>query len=148
MLTPFRSDTNSLFLTEKLNDLGVDVVFKSIVGDDRQRLVSTAKLALARSDLVIFGRAQPSHEYNQIRTREREFGGGDQALTVVANNALEDHVDTEVVQLFRQKQGVRVRAKRRKHLGPDGDNFGIHSGNMITAAGQLLRRQGKALDIP
>ena len=54
MLTPFRSDTNSLFLTEKLNDLGVDVVFKTIVGDDRQRLVSTAKLALSRSDLVVF----------------------------------------------------------------------------------------------
>ncbi len=54
MLTPLRSDTNSLFLTEKLNDLGVEVVFKTIVGDDRQRLVSTAKLALSRSDLVIF----------------------------------------------------------------------------------------------
>src|SRR5258706_3851929 len=54
MLTPFRSDTNSLFLTEKLNDLGVEVVFKTIVGDDRQRLVSTAKLALSRSDIVVF----------------------------------------------------------------------------------------------
>jgi nicotinamide-nucleotide amidase len=54
MLTPFRSDTNSLFLTEKLNDLGVEIVFKTIVGDDRQRLVSTAKHALSRSDLVIF----------------------------------------------------------------------------------------------
>jgi nicotinamide-nucleotide amidase len=54
MLTPFRSDTNSLFLTEKLNDLGVEVVYKTIVGDDRRRLVSTAKLALSRSDLVMF----------------------------------------------------------------------------------------------
>lgn len=54
MLTPFRSDTNSLFLTEKLNDLGVEVVYKTIVGDDRQRLVSTAKLALSRSDLILF----------------------------------------------------------------------------------------------
>lgn len=54
MLTPFRSDTNSLFLTDKLNELGVEVVFKTIVGDDRQRLVSTAKLALSRSDIVLF----------------------------------------------------------------------------------------------
>ena len=54
MLTPFRSDTNSLFLTGKLNDLGVEVVFKTIVGDDRARLVATAKLAISRSDLVIF----------------------------------------------------------------------------------------------
>ena len=53
MLTPFRSDTNSLFLTEQLNGLGVEVVYKTVVGDDRSRLVSTAKLALSRSGIVI-----------------------------------------------------------------------------------------------
>ena len=53
MLTPFRSDTNSLFLTEHLNGLGVEVVYKTVVGDDRSRLVSTAKLALSRSGIVI-----------------------------------------------------------------------------------------------
>ena len=33
LLTPYRMDTNSLYLTEQLNLLGVDVIFKSIVGD-------------------------------------------------------------------------------------------------------------------
>ena len=54
LLTPFRTDTNSLYLTEKLNQLGVEVAFKTIVGDNRDHLVSTAKLALSRSDIVIF----------------------------------------------------------------------------------------------
>lgn len=54
MLTPFRSDTNSLFLTEQLNRLGVEVVLKTVVGDDQARLVSIAKHALSRSDIVIF----------------------------------------------------------------------------------------------
>lgn len=54
MLTPFRQDTNSLHLTEKLNDLGVEVVFKTIVGDSREHLTSTALLALSRSDVIIF----------------------------------------------------------------------------------------------
>src|ERR1700686_2543442 len=54
MLTPFRMDTNSLYLTEQLNLLGVDVVFKSIVGDDRRRLVAAAQHALFRSDILIF----------------------------------------------------------------------------------------------
>lgn len=54
MLTPYRMDTNSLYLTEQLNLLGVDVVFKSIVGDDLRRLVATAQHALFRSDIVIF----------------------------------------------------------------------------------------------
>jgi nicotinamide-nucleotide amidase len=54
MLTPFRQDTNSLYLTEKLNDLGVEVTFKTIVGDNREHLKSTALLALSRSDVVVF----------------------------------------------------------------------------------------------
>jgi nicotinamide-nucleotide amidase len=54
LLTPFRQDTNSLYLTEKLNQLGVEVVVKTVVGDSRERLVSVAQHALFRSDLVIF----------------------------------------------------------------------------------------------
>ncbi len=54
MLTPYRMDTNSLYLTEQLNLLGVDVIFKSIVGDDKRRLVAAAQHGLFRSDILIF----------------------------------------------------------------------------------------------
>ncbi len=54
LLTPFRQDTNSLFLTEKLNELGIEVVHKSVVGDDRAELASVARIALNRTDIVIF----------------------------------------------------------------------------------------------
>jgi len=54
LLTPHRQDTNSLYLTEKLNELGVEVRFKSIVRDDHENLVAAAKLAMRRSDIVIF----------------------------------------------------------------------------------------------
>ncbi|HUQ49396.1 MAG TPA: competence/damage-inducible protein A [Terriglobales bacterium] len=54
LLTPFRHDTNSLFLTEKLNELGVEVAFKTVVGDNATNLVSVARIALNRSDIVIF----------------------------------------------------------------------------------------------
>jgi len=54
MLTPYRMDTNSLYLTEQLNLLGVDVIFKSIVGDDLRRLVAAAQHGLFRSDILIF----------------------------------------------------------------------------------------------
>ncbi len=54
MLTPYRMDTNSLYLTDQLNLLGVDVIFKSVVGDDLRRLVAAAQHALFRSDIVIF----------------------------------------------------------------------------------------------
>jgi len=54
LLTPFRQDTNSLFLTAELNKLGVDVDYKTVVGDDRNRLTSIARIALDRADVVIF----------------------------------------------------------------------------------------------
>lgn len=54
LLTPFRQDTNSLYLTEKLNQLGVEVIFKTIVGDSREHLTGSASLALSRADIVIF----------------------------------------------------------------------------------------------
>ena len=54
LLTPYRMDTNSLYLTEQLNLLGVEVVFKSIVGDNLSRLVAAAQHGLFRSDILIF----------------------------------------------------------------------------------------------
>lgn len=54
LLTPYRQDTNSLYLTEKLNELGVEVRFKCIVGDDAESLTAAAKLAMQRSDIIIF----------------------------------------------------------------------------------------------
>jgi nicotinamide-nucleotide amidase len=54
MLTPFRQDTNSLYLTARLNELGVSVAFKTIVGDNLDHLTSAAKIAIARADVVIF----------------------------------------------------------------------------------------------
>lgn len=54
LLTPYRQDTNSLYLTEKLNELGVEVTFKTVVGDNREHLTQAARLALSRADIVIF----------------------------------------------------------------------------------------------
>ena len=54
MLTPFRQDTNSLYLTERLNELGVQVAFKTIVGDNLEHLTSAAKIAIGRADIVVF----------------------------------------------------------------------------------------------
>ena len=53
MLTPYRQDTNSLFLTARLNQLGINVGFKTIVGDTREHLVSVARTALRRSDIIV-----------------------------------------------------------------------------------------------
>jgi len=54
MLTPYRQDTNSLYLTERLNELGISVAFKTVVGDNLHHLISAARTAISRTDLAIF----------------------------------------------------------------------------------------------
>ena len=53
LLTPDRTDTNSLYLTEALNKLGVEVVRKTIVGDNRADLTDAFMGAIDRVELVI-----------------------------------------------------------------------------------------------
>jgi nicotinamide-nucleotide amidase len=53
LLAPDRTDTNSLWLTEQLNSIGIEVMLKTIVGDDDGRLEEAIKDALKRSKVVI-----------------------------------------------------------------------------------------------
>ena len=53
LLTPQRVDTNSLVVTASLNSLGVEVVTKQVIGDDRERLAEAIRTAVKRSDIVV-----------------------------------------------------------------------------------------------
>jgi nicotinamide-nucleotide amidase len=53
LLTSQRVDTNSLFITDQLNALGVEVRRKMVVGDDRDLLTASIREALARVEIVI-----------------------------------------------------------------------------------------------
>jgi nicotinamide-nucleotide amidase len=53
LLTPDRLDTNSLFLTEELNTIGIEVVRKTVVGDNRDLLAEAFRGALNRVPLII-----------------------------------------------------------------------------------------------
>jgi len=95
LLTPFRQDTNSLYLTEKLNQLGVEVIFKTIVGDNRHHLTAAARLAISRADIIIFmGGLGPTED---DLTRE----GVAEALD------LKLHRDPEIVQSLEHRFAAR-----------------------------------------
>src|SRR5215471_9563280 len=53
LLTPDRLDTNSLFLTAELNKLGIEVVRKTVVGDERPLLLEAFRDALNRVPITI-----------------------------------------------------------------------------------------------
>ena len=63
MLTPQRVDTNSLYLTAELNNLGVEVVAKAVIGDDLDRLSTAVREALERSqNLILSGGLGPTED--------------------------------------------------------------------------------------
>ncbi len=53
LLTPSKIDTNSLWLTEQLNQIGIEVNLKTVVGDDEEVIISVLREALSRSKVVI-----------------------------------------------------------------------------------------------
>jgi nicotinamide-nucleotide amidase len=53
LLTPLHQDSNSLFLTERLNSLGIEVRFKTVVGDRAEDLAIVLRDSISRSPLII-----------------------------------------------------------------------------------------------
>ena len=53
MLTPFRVDTNSLFITERLNAIGIDIRLKLVAGDDVGELVELVRAALKWAEVIV-----------------------------------------------------------------------------------------------
>ena len=53
LLTPHKTDTNSLFLTEQLNEIGITVVQKMVVGDDAERLAMALRYGMSAARLVV-----------------------------------------------------------------------------------------------
>lgn len=104
MLTPHRQDTNSLFLTEQLNSLGVEVAFKTIVGDSLAHLTNAARVALSRVDIVIFsGGLGPTED---DLTRE----------AVAAALGISLHRDAEILTALYKRFAARQMAMPRNNV--------------------------------
>ena len=73
LLTPSRLDTNSLFITRRLNESGLRVMRKFVVGDRGEEIRRTLETALHDSEVVIItGGLGPTHD---DMTREDDSAG-------------------------------------------------------------------------
>ncbi len=91
LLTPYRQDTNSLYLTAQLNSVGLEVGFKTIVGDQLKDIVAVTTVALARADiLIVSGGLGPTED---DLTRE----------AVAATLGLQLRRDPEIVQTMERR---------------------------------------------
>src|SRR5229473_1994090 len=105
LLTPDRMDTNSLFLTEELNKLGIEVVRKSIVGDNRDTLRAAFHEALQRVELVIASGGLGPTEDDLTRETVADLLGRKLQL----NKEILQYIEGRFRQLGREMPAVNVR---------------------------------------
>jgi nicotinamide-nucleotide amidase len=105
MLTPDRIDTNSLFLTGELNKLGIEVVRKTIVGDNRELLAEAFRDALNRVALVIATGGLGPTEDDLTRETVSELLG----RKLILNDAILRYIEGRFRQLGREMPAVNVR---------------------------------------
>lgn len=124
-----RVDTNSLYLTGKLNMLGVEVAQKCVVGDDHERLTKEIVAALSRSELVfISGGLGPTED---DKTRD--------AAAAALGRAI--HQDLEVLawieERFRRNNRKMAEINKRQAMVIDGAE--VLPNPRGTAPGQWMR---------
>jgi nicotinamide-nucleotide amidase len=128
LLTPQRLDTNSLFLTEQLNNLGVEVTTKYVVGDNRERLADTVRRAMSRAEIVILsGGLGPTED---DVTREAVAMALDRKL--IFHPDIADHLE----QRFRQANRKMADVNRRQAFIIEG--AGVLPNDRGTAPGQWI----------
>ncbi len=135
MLTPDRVDTNSLFITERLNEIGVEVIAKTVASDDEQILAGLLRLAFTRADLIVFtGGLGPTSD---DLTRE--------AVAVALGVPLdEDRATVERLEQRFARRGMMMPAINRKQaLVPHGGE--IIPNDRGTAPGLLIERDGRTI---
>jgi len=128
LLTPQRLDTNSLFLTQQLNDLGVEVTTKYVVGDNRDHVADAVRRAMSRAEIVILsGGLGPTED---DVTRDAVALAIDRKL--VFHPEISDHIE----QRFRQMNRTMPEVNRRQAFVIEGAD--ILPNDRGTAPGQWI----------
>jgi nicotinamide-nucleotide amidase len=135
LLVPPRLDTNSLFITERLNDYGIEVRAKAIVGDRREDLEAVLRAALARTELVVLcGGLGPTDD---DLTRD--------AVSAVTGRALREQAGIldGISQRFAARGARMPEINRRQAMVPEGAD--VIPNGLGTAPGLWLEHEGRVL---
>ncbi len=135
LLTPFYQDTDSLFITQKLNELGLEPAFKIVVGDDPSNLKMVLQMAIDRADLVfVVGGLGPTED---DRTRE--------IMAEVLHKKLIFHpkILATIEARFEQRGMVMPESNRRQAYILEGAE--VLPNQVGTAPGQWIEVNGKKI---
>lgn len=137
LLTPHRTDTNSLWLTSELNSLGISLRQKTIVGDDEQCLEDALKDALKRSRVILStGGLGPTEDDITRKVYARVLH-----RPLVLNQGILDHIR----HLFESRNLKMTANNERQALVPQGAEV-LHNPNG-TAPGILIREGEQTIAI-
>lgn len=129
LLSPFFQDTNSLYLTSRLNDLGWTVASKTIVGDDVPAISLKVREALRRAELVmISGGLGPTGDDVTSQAVARALGRD----LVLQRDLLE-----RIEERFRRRRMAMPKANRKQAFVIRG--AAVLPNQNGTAPGQLIR---------
>src|SRR5712671_1316309 len=112
MLTPFRVDTNSLFITEQLNTIGIDVRMKAVVGDDVAELTTLVRGALEWADVIVLtGGLGPTEDDITRDAVARVLG---------VSMSLNEEVVSRISERFAKRGITMPEINRRQGMVPEG----------------------------
>jgi len=135
LLTPQRLDTNSLFLTGKLNQRGIEVTRKFVVGDDRERLADAIRIARESAGIVLItGGLGPTQD---DLTREAASDALERKL--VFRPEIVEHIEA----VFRRSKRPMAEVNRRQAYVIEGAEILPNSNG--TAPGQWYEENGHVL---
>src|SRR2546428_4104132 len=132
LLSAQRVDTNSLYLTDQLNALGVEVVTKCVIGDDRERLAGAIRRAVRDSRIVIItGGLGPTED---DVTRDAV------ALALDRKQRFHDDISSQLEQRFRQMGRKMAEVNKRQAFIIEGAE--VLPNDRGTAPGQWIEESG------
>lgn len=135
LLTPDHLDTNSLYLTEELNKLGIEVVRKTIVGDNRELLTEAFRDALERVRLILASGGLGPTEDDLTRETVAELLG----RRLILNESILHYIEGRFRQLGREMPAVNV----RQAMVPEGAE--VMENPRGSAPGLWLEDQGRSI---
>ncbi len=135
LLTPERIDTNSLWLTAQLNELGIEVVAKMVIGDDRRRLAEAVRAAWERSPLLLVTGGLGPTEDDVTREAVADALGRELVFQPEILAAIEER--------FRRAGRVMAEINRRQAYVIQGAE--VLPNGVGTAPGQWIREQRRAV---
>ena len=135
LLTPDRIDTNSLFLTQRLNHLGIAVARKTVVGDQHEHVRDAFRCALDRVDLVVAsGGLGPT-----LDDLTREAVAELLSRKLVLNNSVLQNIEAR----FRRLGRTMPEVNKRQAMVPEGADLlensrGTAPGLWLESAGRIV----------